>query len=167
MNTPIKIGISSCLLGNNVRYDGGNKLDRFLKDTLDAFVEYVPVCPETECGLEIPREPMRLEGDINDPRLIVITSGKDITNRMKQWSKKRIIDLKKENLCGFIFKSRSPSCGMERVNVYNEKGLTVQKGTGLFAREFMDRFPLIPVEDEERLHDPDLREKFIKRILSS
>ena len=164
MTAPIKIGISSCLLGNSVRYDGGHKLDRFLTDTLGAFVEYVPVCPETECGLGIPREPMRLEGNIDDPGLIVIETGKDITKKMKQWSIKRVNELKKEDLYGFIFKTRSPSCGIEQVNVFNDKGIPVKKGTGLFARQFMDRFPLIPVEDEERLHDPGLRENFIDRV---
>lgn len=159
MNTPIKIGISSCLLGKRVRYDGGHKLDRFLTDTLGAFIEYVPVCPETECGLGIPRAPMRLEGNIDDPGLTVIETGK-----MKQWSIKCVRELKKEGLYGFIFKSRSPSCDIKTVKVFNKKGMPVQKGTGLFAKQFMDRFPLIPVEDEERLHDHGLRENFIERI---
>lgn len=166
MTAQVKIGISSCLLGNHVRYDGGHKLDRFLTDTLGAFVEYVPVCPEAECGLGIPREAMRLEGDIEDPRLMTVKTKKDITKKMKQWSKGRVKELEKEDLCGFIFKSRSPSSGMERVKVYNEKGMPVQKGTGLFAKEFMNRFPLIPAEDEGRLHDPGLRENFIERIFA-
>ena len=166
MTTPIKIGISSCLLGNKVRYDGDHKLDRFLKDTLGEFMEYVPVCPETECGLGIPRKAMRLEGDIDGPRLMIIETGKDITKKMKQWTKKRIIELEKEDLCGFIFKSKSPSCGIERVKVFNRKGAHVSKGTGLFTKEFINRFPLIPIEDETRLHDPGLRENFIERIFT-
>jgi len=166
MTTPIKIGISSCLLGNSVRYDGGHKLDRFLRDTLGAYVEYVPVCPETECGLEVPREAMRLVGSIDNPRLMTIKSRKDITPKMKKWSLKRVNELKKEGLCGFIFKSKSPSSGMERVKVYSEKGIPAPKGTGLFAREFMNRLPLIPVEEEGRLHDPALRENFIERIFA-
>ena len=166
MITPIKIGISSCLLGNNVRYDGGHKLDRFLTDTLGAFIEYVPVCPETECGLGIPREPMRLEGDIEDPKLMIIKTGKDVTKKMKKWSTKRVNELKKEDLCGFIFKSRSPSCGIVRVEVFNEKGTPVLKGSGLFAKMFMNEFSLIPVEDEGRLHDSGLRGNFIERIFT-
>ncbi|MGD9158096.1 MAG: DUF523 and DUF1722 domain-containing protein [Desulfobacteraceae bacterium] len=166
MTTPIKIGISSCLLGNKVRYDGGHKLDRFLRDIFGAFVEYVPVCPETECGLGIPREAMRLEGDIEDPRLMTIKSREDITERMKQWSTRRIIGLKKGDLCGFIFKSKSPSCGIERVKVFNEKGTHVSKGKGLFAEELINRFPLIPVEDEAGIHNPGLRENFIERIFT-
>jgi uncharacterized protein YbgA (DUF1722 family)/uncharacterized protein YbbK (DUF523 family) len=166
MADQIKIGISSCLLGNRVRYDGGHKLDLFIRDTLGTFVEYVPVCPEAECGLGIPREAMRLEGDIDDPRLVTVNTKVDITVRMKKWAKKRVTELENEGLCGFIFKSRSPSSGMERVKVYNDDGIPVLKGIGLFAKEFMNRFPLIPVEDEGRLHDPGLRENFIERVFT-
>ena len=164
MVSEIKIGISSCLLGNGVRYDGGHKLDTFLKDTFGAFVEYIPVCPETECGLGIPREPMRLEGHSDDPKLMTIKSRKDITNKMKQWSIKRVNELKKKDLYGFIFKSKSPSCGIERVKVFIENCTPIPKGTGMFAKEFMNRFPLIPVEDERRLHTHDLRQNFMERI---
>lgn len=166
MTSQIKIGISSCLLGNHVRYDGGHKLDLFIRDTLGVFVEYVPVCPEAECGLGIPREAMRLEGDVENPRLVTVNTKIDMTARMKKWARIRVTGLEKDGLCGFIFKSRSPSSGMERVKVYDEEGMPVLKGTGLFAKEFMERFPLIPVEDEGRLHDPDLRENFIERIFT-
>jgi len=162
----IKLGISTCLLGKNVRYDGGHKLDRFLTDTLGQYVEYVPVCPEVECGLPIPRESMHLEGDPDSPRLVTIRTKQDMTDRMVQWARNRIIDLEKEDLCGFIFKSDSPSSGMERVKVYNEKGIPLKKGVGMFARIFMEHFPLLPVEDEGRLHDPGLRENFIERIFA-
>ena len=162
----IKLGISTCLLGENVRYDGGHKLDRFLTDTLGQYVEYVPVCPEVECGLSIPREAMHLEGNPDSPRLITTRTKQDMTNPMVQWARKRVIDLEKEDLCGFIFKSDSPSSGMERVKVYNEKGMPVKKGVGMFARIFMEHFPLLPVEDEGRLHDPNLRENFIERIFT-
>src|SRR4030043_2302203 len=123
----IKMGISACLLGENVRYDGGHKLDRFLKDTLGQYVEYVPVCPEVECGRPITREAMHLEGDIDSPRLVTIRTKQDMTERMVQWARKRVIDLEKEDLCGFIFKSDSPSSGMERIKVYNEKGMPVKR----------------------------------------
>ncbi len=162
----IKLGVSTCLLGENVRYDGGHKLDRFLTDTLGQYVEYVPVCPEVECGLPIPRESMHLEGDPDSPRLVTIRSKQDMTDRMVRWARNRVIDLEKEDPCGFIFKSDSPSSGMERVKVYNEKGMPVKKGVGIFARIFMDHFPLLPVEDERRLHDPELRENFIERIFA-
>jgi uncharacterized protein YbgA (DUF1722 family)/uncharacterized protein YbbK (DUF523 family) len=160
----IRLGISTCLLGENVRYDGGHKLDRFLTDTLGQYVEYVPVCPEVECGLPIPRESMHLEGDPESPRLITSMTKQDMTDRMVSWANRRVAELAKEGLHGFIFKSDSPSSGMERVRVYNEKGMPVKKGIGMFARIFMDHFPLLPVEDEGRLHDPKLRENFIERI---
>ncbi len=162
----IKLGISTCLLGENVRYDGGHKLDRFLTETLGQYVEYVPVCPEVECGLPVPRESMHLEGDPDSPRLVTIRTKRDLTERMIQWARKRVAGLEKEGLCGFIFKSDSPSSGMERVRVYNEKGMPVKKGVGIFARIFMDHFPLLPIEDEGRLHDPKLRENFIERIFT-
>ena len=162
----IKLGISACLLGENVRYDGGHKLDRFLTDTLGRYVQYVPVCPEVECGLSVPREAMRLEGDPGSPRLVTIRTRRNMTNRMIRWALKRVVELEKEELSGFIFKSNSPSSGMERVKIYNQKGMPVRKGTGMFARIFMEHFPLLPVEDEGRLHDPKSRENFIERIFT-
>ena len=162
----ITLGISSCLLGNNVRYDGGHAGDRFLTDTLGQFVEYVPVCPEVECGFGTPREALRLAGSPGSPRLVTVNSGQDHTARMLTWARRKVAELEKENLCGFIFKSKSPSSGMERVKVYDAHGVPAKKGTGLFARAFMEHFPLLPVEDEGRLHDPALRENFIERIFS-
>jgi uncharacterized protein YbgA (DUF1722 family)/uncharacterized protein YbbK (DUF523 family) len=162
----IKLGISSCLLGENIRYDGGHKLDRFLKDTLGAYVDYVPVCPEVECGLGVPRESMHLEGETDNPRLVTTHSKQDRTGLLVDWARKRIVELEAENLCGFIFKRNSPTSGMERVKVYNEKGMAVKTGLGIFARIFMEHFPLLPVEDEGRLHDPMLRENFIERIFA-
>jgi uncharacterized protein YbgA (DUF1722 family)/uncharacterized protein YbbK (DUF523 family) len=162
----IKLGISTCLLGENVRYDGGHKLDRFLTDTLRQYVEYVPVCPEVECGLGVPRESMHLEGNPDSPRLVTIRTKQDMTDCLVQWAQKRVVQLEKKDLCGFIFKSDSPSSGMERIRVYNEKGIPVKKGMGIFARIFMDHFSLLPVEDEGRLHDPELRENFIERIFT-
>jgi len=166
MMEKIKLGISACLLGENVRYDGGHKLDRFLTETLGQYAEYVPVCPEVECGLTIPREAMHLEGNPESPRLVTIRTKQDMTHRMVKWAMKRVIDLEKENLWGFIFKSNSPSSGMERVKVYNPKGTSVRKAVGIFARIFMEHFPLLPIEDEGRLQDPKLRDNFIERIFT-
>ena len=112
-----KVGISSCLLGQRVRYDAGHKRDRFLTDTFGKYVDWVPVCPEVECGLPTPRPSMRLEGEVSHPRLIVTKTGDDLTEKMHSWSKTKIGDLKKEELVGFIFKSKSPSSGMARVRV--------------------------------------------------
>jgi uncharacterized protein YbgA (DUF1722 family)/uncharacterized protein YbbK (DUF523 family) len=166
MDDPIRIGISTCLLGEKVRYDGGHKLDRFLVDTLGKYVEYVPVCPEAECGFGIPREAFHLTGDPDSPRLVTVRSQIDYTERMTDWAEKRVRDLEKEGLCGFIFKSNSPSSGMERVKVYNEKGVPSKKGVGIFANIFMRHFARIPVEEDGRLHDPGLRENFIERIFT-
>jgi uncharacterized protein YbgA (DUF1722 family)/uncharacterized protein YbbK (DUF523 family) len=166
MLTKIKLGISSCLLGEKVRYDGGHKLDRFITDTLGKYVEFVPVCPEVGCGLGIPREAMHLVAGPEGPRLVTIRSQLDYTDRMLAWARKRVVELDQEDLCGFIFKSGSPSSGMERVKVYYGKGEPARTGVGLFAREFMRHFPLLPVEDEGRLHDPALRENFLERLFT-
>jgi len=162
----IRLGISTCLLGEPVRYDGGHKRDRFITDTLGQYVEFVPVCPETECGLGVPRESMRLQGDPASPRLVTSRTGVDHTDRMVAWAERRLKELEKEDLCGFIFKSDSPSSGMERVRVYSYKGMPERKGVGIFARMFMEHFPLLPVEEEGRLHDPKLRENFIESIFT-
>ena len=167
MNEKIKLGISSCLLGNEVRYDGSSSKDTFLTDTLGHFVTYVPVCPEVESGLGIPREPVRLVGAVDNPRLMTTRTGIDHTERMLSWAHKRVLELEQEGLCGFIFKKSSPSSGMERVKVYvDEKGMPVKKGIGMFARAFMDHFPLLPVEEDGRLCDMHLRENFIERIFA-
>jgi len=164
MSEKIRIGISSCLLGERVRYDGGHKLDHFLRDTLGRFVEYVPVCPEVECGLPVPREPMRLVGSAESPRLVTVRTRRDLTEQMLRWAERRVVELEKEGLCGFIFKSGSPSSGMEKVKVYSDAGIPRKIGVGIFARKFMEHFPLLPVEDEGRLHDPVLRERFIESV---
>ena len=160
----IILGISSCLLGNSVRYDGGHKLDPILTDTLGQYGEWMPVCPEVECGLPVPREAMHLVGDPENPRLVTIRTKVDHSARMKTWAKKKVAELKKAGLCGFVFKSRSPSSGMRGVKIYTEEGISNTTGPGLFAKAFMQTFPLLPVEDEGRLHDPGLRENFIERV---
>jgi uncharacterized protein YbgA (DUF1722 family)/uncharacterized protein YbbK (DUF523 family) len=166
MEGTFKIGISSCLLGNKVRWNAGHKINRYLADTLGRFVEYVTVCPEVEAGFGVPRESMRLVGDPESPRLITFKSKTDNTAQMIRWAKKRVKELESEDLCGFIFKSDSPSSGMIRVKVYSEKGMPRKVGIGMFARVFMEHFPLIPVEDDGRLNDPSIRENFILQIFT-
>jgi uncharacterized protein YbgA (DUF1722 family)/uncharacterized protein YbbK (DUF523 family) len=166
MTDKIRLGISACLLGQQVRFDGGHKWDRFITDTLGKYVDFIPVCPEVECGLGIPREAMHLAGNPQNPRLVTVRSGLDHTDRMLTWARQRVVDLEKEELCGFIFKSDSPSSGMERVKVYGPSGTPTKTGVGLFARAFMEHFPLLPVEEEGRLHDPKLRENFIEAIFT-
>lgn len=166
MKSGIRIGVSTCLLGEKVRYDGGHKLDHFIADTLGPLVEYVPVCPEYEAGFGIPREALRLVGDPAAPRLVTQKTGLDVTERMQAWIGPKLRDLEGLDLCGFIFKSRSPSSGIERVKVYDEKGNARKTGSGLFAAAFMRRFPLVPVEEEGRLNDVHLRENFIVRVFA-
>ena len=164
--TAITLGISTCLLGERVRWNGGHKLDRFLTDTFGQFVHYRPVYPEAECGFGIPREPLRLVGDPHTPRLVTVRTHQDYTERMLRWARRRVRELEREDLSGFIVKGASPSCGMKWVKAYNEEGVPKASGVGLFARVFMDHFPLLPVEDEARLHNPLLRENFIERIFT-
>jgi uncharacterized protein YbgA (DUF1722 family)/uncharacterized protein YbbK (DUF523 family) len=164
MSDPIRVGISSCLLGNPVRYNGGHQRDPYITDTLGKFFEYVPVCPEVECGLPVPRETMRLVGDPESPRLLTSQSGIDHTDRMLGWARRKVKELEGEDLHAFICKSKSPSSGMERVKVYTDATNPRKIGVGLFARELQRHFPLLPMEEEGRLHDPNLRENFIERI---
>jgi uncharacterized protein YbgA (DUF1722 family)/uncharacterized protein YbbK (DUF523 family) len=166
MENKLRLGISSCLLGQKVRYDGGHKLDHFLKDSLGKHVDWVPVCPEVEYGLPVPREPMRLEGDPSSPRLVTTRTKVDHTEGMMKWAERKVRELKNMNLCGFVFKSRSPSSGMQGVKIYGASGVPTNRGIGIFARTFMEHFPLLPAEDEGRLQDPSLRENFIERIFT-
>nr|MBI3613275.1 DUF523 and DUF1722 domain-containing protein [Nitrospirota bacterium] len=163
---PIRIGISRCLLGEEVRYDGGHKRDSFLADTLGRHVEWVPVCPEVEAGLGTPREAMRLVGSAEAPRLLTIKSGLDHTHMMERFSRHRVRELDAMDLSGYVFKQGSPSCGVERVRVYRDQGMPARNGVGLFARIFQERFPLVPVEEEGRLADPSLRDNFLERVFS-
>ena len=163
-NKMIRIGVSSCLLGNKVRYDGGHKHDRYITETLGNYFEFIPVCPEVECGLPIPREAMRLIGDPESPRLVTNKTGVDFTDQMNEWAKQRVNQLAGEDLCGFIFKSKSPSSGMERVKVYDGNNIPHTIGVGLFARVFKNQFPFLPVEEEGRLNDMALRENFIESV---
>jgi uncharacterized protein YbgA (DUF1722 family)/uncharacterized protein YbbK (DUF523 family) len=160
------MGVSACLLGQQVRYDGGHKHDRYITDILGEYLEFVAVCPEVEAGFSIPRETFRLVGDPENPRLVTSRSNVDHTERMLAWAEKRVAELEKENLCGFIFKSDSPNSGLSRVKVYNAKGMAEKKGVGLFARAFTRHFPLLPVEEEGRLNDAKLRETFIEQIFT-
>jgi uncharacterized protein YbgA (DUF1722 family)/uncharacterized protein YbbK (DUF523 family) len=166
MEQKIKIGVSSCLLGKEVRYNGGHSHDRYVTGTLGQYFIFVDVCPEVEAGFGIPRETLRLVGNPDAPRLMTTKTKKDFTDKMQKWAEKRVLELEKENLCGFIFKKGSPSSGMERVRVYTDKGMPSNRGSGMFARAFMDHFPLIPAEEDGRLNDSALRENFIERIFA-
>jgi len=162
----IRIGISSCLLGQEVRYDGDHKRDRFLTDVLGRFVEWVPVCPEVEVGMGIPRPMLRLVRSGDDLRMVAERSGEDHTRGMRSFARKRVAALRKLDLAGYVLKKDSPSCGMARVRLYGEKGMPEKKGRGLFAQALLEGIPQLPIEEEGRLHDPALRENFIERVFA-
>lgn len=165
-NTPIKIGISTCLLGEKVRFDAGHKKDRYLTDVLGNYFEWIPVCPELEVGMGVPRESVRLVGSTDSPRMVGHKSGTDWTEKMMKYSAERVRRLRGLNLSGYILKSDSPSCGMERVRVYTENGMPSKTGVGLYANAFLKEFPYIPVEEEGRLNDARIRDNFIVRVFS-
>jgi uncharacterized protein YbgA (DUF1722 family)/uncharacterized protein YbbK (DUF523 family) len=165
--TPLRLGISSCLLGQEVRYDGGHKRDRFLTDVLGDYVTWVPVCPEVEIGLGTPRPTIRLErAEDGSARLVMPTSGEDLTEKMVKYADDRIPRLEKHDLAGYVLKKDSPSCGMERVKVRDSNGMPSRTGVGTFAAELLRLVPDLPVEEEGRLNDAKLRENFITRIFA-
>ena len=162
----IKVGVSSCLLGEKVRWDGNHKLDRAVKDGLGRLFEWVPTCPEVEIGMGIPREAVQLTGGSKSPRLVGTESATDWTQHMIRYANKRSRELMKLGVCGYIFKNRSPSCGIARIPVTGKSGKTKRSGRGLFAESFMRQCALVPVEDEGRLHDARIRENFITRVFA-
>ncbi len=165
MQRVIRIGISSCLLGHPVRYDGEDRREDVILDALGKYFQFVPVCPEVEYGLPVPREPMRLTGGPAAPRLVAISTGVDHTDGMLQWTRGKIKCLSGENLCGFIFKSRSPSCSAAGVEVYSPSGGRNKRAAGIFSRAFMRHFPSVPIEEETGLYSARAREGFIRRVI--
>jgi len=163
---PIRIGISACLLGQKVRFDGGHKHDRYLTDILGAYVEFVPMCPEDEVGMGTPRESVRLVGSEDNPQMVGTRTGTDWTERMNTYSARKTRELTPERLSGFVLKKDSPSCGMERVRLYQNEHSPTRTARGLFADALLKRFPLLPVEEEGRLRDARLRENFIERVFA-
>lgn len=161
-----RLGISTCLLGQKVRFDGGHKQDAFLRETFGAFVEWIAVCPEIEVGMGVPRETVRLVGAPSDPKMIAEPSGRDWTMAMKRFAAIRTNELAELRLSGYVFKKNSPTCGVERVRVYDPKNMPARRGRGLFAAAVMTKLPLLPVEEEGRLNDPALRENFIERVFA-
>ena len=167
MQDKIRIGVSSCLIGEKVRWNGDHKQDRYVREILSRYFEYIPVCPEVEVGMGVPRETVALYGDPEKPSMISKKTQTDWTKPMGKYIKSRINTLSADDLCGYIFKSKSPSCGMSRVPLYSEFGShKVKHGPGMFANAFINSFPLIPTEDEGRLNDPRIRENFIVRVFS-
>jgi uncharacterized protein YbgA (DUF1722 family)/uncharacterized protein YbbK (DUF523 family) len=165
-DAPIRVGISTCLLGREVRWDGGHKRDRFLTDVLGGYVEWVPVCPEVELGMGTPREPVRLVRAEGEVRMVGTKTGRDWTRGMRELAARRVRELARLELCGYVLKKDSPSCGMERVRVYAGSGPAARDGVGLFAEALLDANEALPVEEEGRLHDPVLRDSFIERLFA-
>lgn len=163
---PIRIGVSACLLGEHVRFDGGHKRDAFLTETFGRFVEWVPVCPEVECGLGTPREAMRLVRIEDHVRLLTVKTGVDLTGRMERFARPRLSALAGEHLSGYVLKKDSPTCGLERVKVYDRRGSPVRGGRGLYAAALVKTYPHLPVEEEGRLADPRLRDNFVERVFA-
>ena len=160
------MGISACLLGQQVRFDGGHKRDAFLTETFGRFVEWAPVCPEVECGFGTPREAMRLVRVEPGVRLLTVKTGIDLTAPMERFSRSRVSALAREDLSGYVLKKDSPSCGLERVKVYDRYGTPARGGRGLFAAALVEAFPHLPVEEEGRLADPRLRDNFVERVFA-
>ena len=159
----VRLGVSACLLGAKVRFDGGHKRNRYLIDELGTHFEFVPFCPEVAIGMGTPRPTIRLVGNVDAPRALGSRDdGLDVTAPLQEYSAQRAQRM--EGLSGFVFKKDSPSCGMERVKVYNDKGMPQRDGVGIFAREVQQANPLLPVEEEGRLNDPALRENFVSRV---
>lgn len=161
----VRVGISRCLLGEEVRYDGGHKHDRFITDTLGKYFEWISVCPEVEAGMGVPRESVRLIADGESVRVLGVRTQQDFTGILSNYSVHKVKMLLKEDVHGFILKKDSPSCGMERVRVYR-KDAASKTGSGVFASELMAKMPDLPVEEEGRLHDLALRENFIERVFA-
>ena len=158
-----RIGVSSCLLGQRVRFDGGHKRDDFVTGPLAELFEYVPVCPEVGIGMTVPREPIRLVGDAARPRAVAVrNTALDVTGDLERFARQQVGVL--GDISGYIFKKGSPSCGMERIRVYQESGMAEREASGIYARVIRDQMPLLPVEDEGRLNDAVLRENFVNRV---
>jgi uncharacterized protein YbbK (DUF523 family)/uncharacterized protein YbgA (DUF1722 family) len=163
---PIRVGISACLLGETVRFDGGHKRDAFLTDTFGRFVQWVPVCPEVEAGLGTPREAMRLVRDGDSVRLVTVRTREDHTSRLTAAADRIVARLESEELSGYVLKKDSPSCGLSRVKVYDRNDVPARAGRGLFATALLERLPHLPVEEEGRLSDPRIRDNFVERVFA-
>ncbi|MEC5342127.1 2-thiouracil desulfurase family protein [Brenneria populi] len=161
----IPVGISACLLGNPVRFDGGHKRLAFAVEQLSPYFQFEAVCPEMAVGLPVPRPALRLVKNAAEEIVLRASNGSplDVTAQMQRFSAQKVGQL--QHLCGYIVCAKSPSCGMERVKVYDASQKNARKsGTGLFTQELLRQLPWLPVEEDGRLHDPGLRENFIERV---
>jgi len=161
---PIRLGISACLLGQRVRYDGGHKRNRFIAGTFARYFEFVPVCPEVAIGLGVPRPPLRLVGSPAMPRAVGVEDPKlDVSSKLAAYGRRQARAL--DNLDGYLFKSRSPSCGVGSVQVFSPRG-RAHRGHGVYAGAFLAAQPLLPAEEEDRLDEPSRRDHFLERVFA-
>jgi uncharacterized protein YbbK (DUF523 family) len=166
VESPIRIGISACLLGEEVRWNGGHKRAQFLVDAFGPSVEWVSICPEVEAGFGTPREPMQLTRVDGGVRLLTVTTARDVTPPIEDFIRRRLAELRADDLSGYILKSNSPSCGLERVAVFDGHGIATEPGRGVFAEALIREFPTLPVEEEGRLSDPHLLNAFVERVFA-
>ena len=164
MDGPIRIGISACLLGKRVRYDGSHRHAPWITGALGSCWELVGICPEVECGFPTPREPMRLEGDRHQPRLVTVETGVDLTEMLLGWCGRKVRELEGAGLSGFILKEKSPSCGLAMLEVYREGGVPVKTGRGLFANALLRHFPRLPLIEGDALQEAAVRDGFLERV---
>ena len=159
----IPIGISSCLLGHPVRYDGGHKRDACVIEELGALFEFLPLCPEVAIGMGTPRPPIRLTGEPSRPRAVAVQGGElDVTDKLIDYAH-RVMTIH-PRISGYIFKRGSPSCGLKQVAVYDASGTPHSESSGLYAGAILRSQPMMPVEEEDHLHDPFLRNSFVERV---
>ena len=164
VNSKIPVGVSSCVLGQKVRFDGGHKNSQFVASELADYCDFLPICPEVGAGMPVPRPTIRLTKIDDEIRLVetkVVEN--DHTDIMVEYSKNKVAEIKQQPLCGYIVCAKSPTCGMERVRVYQDNRAD-KEGVGLYTKELMSQMPWLPIEEDGRLNDPVLKENFISRI---
>lgn len=166
IKTSLTVGVSSCLLGKRVRFDGGHKHDRCITEVLGKVFTFVPVCPEVETGMGVLRETIDLHGTVDAPRLVGNESGVDRTSRMSRYVARRVKQRDLARACGFILKSKSPTCGLQKVRLYGSSGRVSCRATGLFAMALLRQHPSLPLIEEQPLHDADTRDNFITRVFA-
>lgn len=166
MDLGIPVGISGCLLGEAVRPDGGHNRDRFVAGVLGTYFRWVSVCPEIGAGFGVPRESLRLERAGDGERLLGNRTDADKTDAVDRFARRHVEDLAPLRLRGFILKSHSPTCGPRGVRVYEPGKAPSRTGTGIYARRLQERYPHLPVEAEDRLEDPRIRENFVTRVFT-
>lgn len=163
----MRVGVSACLVGQAVRYDGADKRNHFVVDELARLVELVPVCPEVEVGMGVPRPPLHLVGPALAPRMVVASTGEDWTARMERFARDRVRRLIEAGISGYVLKARSPSCGLDGVELHHAAGgPTTREGRGLFAAELRRALPDLPIEEEGALEDHHRRQAFLAKVFA-